>query len=119
MNKTITILFLLSFFNSFGQFLDVPFKQATSVKYAFAEDLKNTQLKKIVVDYNDIVYLLVDKGLFRVYDDKKVSRDVSYKALTERIPVDICTQEETGYLFYLYENQFLTNSYSGTIYSDI
>ncbi len=119
MNKAVTLLFLLAFFSSFGQFVDVPFKQATSEKFTFTEDLQNAQLIKLAIDYNNIVYLLTNKGLFRVYDGNKVSKDVSYKALTERIPVDICTQEETGYLFYLYENQFLTNSYAGIVYSNI
>ncbi len=102
-----------------AQELDVPFKQATSVKYELAEDLEGAELKKVVVDYNDIVYVLTDKGLYRDYFGEKLSKDKTYHSLSDKTPVDITIQEESGILFYLYKDQFLTNSFAGTIYAEI
>lgn len=119
MNKLLFLIIICSVLNSSGQIVDIPFKQATSVKYSFHEDLKQAELYKIVVDYNNVVYLLTDNGLFREYPGNVISKDVSYRALNNIIPIDICTQEETGFLFYLYEDRFLTNSYAGTVYSTI
>lgn len=99
-----------------AQVIDVPFKQATSVKYVLSEELKDAQFKKVVVDYNDIVYVLTDKGLFRDYKEGELSKDLFYRLLAEKNPVDICVQEGTGYLYYLYADQFLTNAHAGTVY---
>ena len=38
-----------------AQVVDVTFKQASSVKYTLSDKLKGTELKKVVVDYNEIV----------------------------------------------------------------
>ena len=57
------LLILLFSVSLMAQVLDVPFRQATSVKYILPDDLKGAKLKKVVVDYNDIVYLLTDNGL--------------------------------------------------------
>ncbi|SMG08499.1 ligand-binding sensor domain-containing protein [Arenibacter troitsensis] len=102
--------------NITAQVIDVPFKQATSVKYVLSEELKDAQFKKVVVDYNDIIYVLTDKGLFRDYNEDELSKDLFYRLLDKKKPVDICVQEGTGYLYYLYADQFLTNAHAGTIY---
>ncbi|MEM1135179.1 MAG: hypothetical protein AAGI07_05020 [Bacteroidota bacterium] len=121
MNTRIFYLFFAIFLSIRlqAQVLDVPFKQATSVKYQLAEDLEAAELKKVVVDYNDIVYVLTDKGLYRDYFGKRVSKDMTYHSLADKTPVDITVQEEKGILFYLYKNQFLTNGFAGTIYADL
>ena len=119
MYKIVAVLVLLFGLNAQAQYPDLPFKQATSVKFSLAEDLENAELQKLVVDYNDIVYVLTNKGLYRSYEGNLLSKDVSYRALTDRNPVDICIQEESGILFYLYNNQYLTNSYAGTVYSSL
>ena len=94
----------------------MPFKQATSVKYELSEDLIGAELNKVVVDYNDIVYVLTDKGLYRDYYENEISKDLFYRLLATKFPVDITLQEETGYLYYLYEDEFLTNAHAGVIY---
>ena len=99
-----------------AQVIDAPFKQATSVKYALSDDLKEAKFKKVVVDYNDNVYVLTDKGLFRDFNEKELSKDLFYRLLSDKIPVDICIQEGTGYLYYMYADEFLTNAHAGTIY---
>ena len=119
MKKRIQILLFISLFsvNLTAQVIDVPFRQASSVKYILSDELKNAEMKKVVVDYNDIVYVLTDKGLFRDYNENELSKDMFYRLLSEKIPVDITVQEETGYLYYLYADEFLTNAHAGTIYT--
>jgi hypothetical protein len=110
------LLILLFSVSLMAQVLDVPFRQATFVKYILSDDLKGAKLKKVVVDYNDIVYLLTDKGLYRDYYEDKISKDLFNRLLSDKIPVDITIQEGTGYLYYLYADEFLTNTHAGTIY---
>ncbi len=114
-------LFIISLFstNLFAQVIDVPFRQATSVKYKLSDELKGAELKKVVVDYNDIVYVLTDKGLYRDYNENEISKDLFYRLLAIKNPVDITVQESTGYLYYLYADEFLTNAHAGTIYEYI
>ena len=117
---------IVSFFTAFvltlvlnAQHIDIPFKQATSIKFNFNQKIDNEDFKKLAIDYNNIVYVLAKSGLYRNYPGNIISKDVSYKSLSDRIPIDICTQEETGILFYLFENEFLTNSFAGTLYAKI
>lgn len=98
-----------------AQEADKPFLQATSVKYFLQESLKGATLKKIVVDYNDIVYVLSDKGLLRV-NDRELVKDLRYTPLAQKIPIDIAVQENSGHLYYLYDNKVLTNGYAGVPY---
>jgi hypothetical protein len=95
---------------------DTAFRQPVSVKYQFSEDLRGSVLKKVVVDYNDIVYVLTSKALCRVTANEVV-KDLLYRPLADKIPVDITTQETSGYLYYLYDSCFLTNAYAGKPYS--
>lgn len=94
---------------------DTSFKQAISVKYNMPESLKESALKKVVVDYNDIIYVLTDKGLYRV-NDKDLVRDMRYTPLAEKIPADVAIQEGEGHLYYLYEDKVLTNGHAGVFY---
>lgn len=121
MKTRIYFFLLISIYSSslFAQIKDVPFKQATSVKYSLSDELKTAKMKKVVVDYNDIVYVLTDKGLFRDYNERELSKDMFYRLLATKKPVDISIQEGTGYLYYLYEDEFLTNAHAGTIYKYI
>jgi hypothetical protein len=97
---------------------DKPFVQAVSVKYPLQKSLEGSVLKKIVTDYNDIVYVLSDRGVYRVCGDEVV-KDVRYTPLENKIPVDITIQEKTGHLFYLYADHFLTNGYAGKPFADL
>jgi hypothetical protein len=118
MKKRIS-LFLSVYLITMGllaQVIDAPFKQATSVKYILSDELKGAKMKKVVVDYNEIVYVLTDKGLYRDYNENEISKDLFFRLLATKIPVDITVQEGTGYLYYLYADEFLTNAHAGTIY---
>jgi hypothetical protein len=92
---------------------DKPFRQAISIKYA--SDVNDAVLKKMVIDYNNIVYVLSDKGLLRVCENKLV-KDTRYTPLAALVPVDIAVQETVGHLYYLYDDHVLTNGYAGKPY---
>jgi len=104
---------------STGQVRDEPFKQASSVKFELAPELKNAKLQKVEIDYNNIVYLLTDKGLYRDFDHTRIAKDLLYRKLSDLYPVDITTQEGSGYLYYLYADRYLTNAHAGTIFAKI
>lgn len=95
---------------------DLPFKQAVAKKYTTASALNGAELKKVVVDYNDVVYVLSSMGLFRVEENALV-KDLRYTPLSPKIPVDIAIQETSGHLYYLYEDKVLTNGYAGEPYT--
>ena len=91
---------------------DQPFRQAVSVKYLLADELRGAQLRKMVVDYDDVVHVLSDRGLLRVVGQQLV-KDLSYRPLADIVPLDIGRQEATGFLYYLYSDRFLTNAQAG------
>jgi len=102
-----------------GQVKDEPFRQAISVKYEMAPELKASKLLKLEVDYNNNVYVLTNQGLYRDFYDSKISKDLLYRKLSDMNPVDITTQDGSGYLYYLYADRFLTNAHAGTIFAKI
>jgi len=97
---------------------DTAFKQAISIKYILPAVLKNASLKKVVIDYNDNVYVLTSEGVYRVFE-KALIKDLRYTPLAQKIPVDITIQEGTGHLFYLYNDKWLTNGYAGEPYKNL
>src|SRR5690625_1424502 len=107
-----------SSFKSFGETADTTFNQPISVKYKLAGDLEDVALNKLVIDYNDRIYVLTEKGVYRVTGDK-LAKDLLYRPLSGKAPIDITTQEGTGYLYYLYENSFLSNARAGLPYGKI
>jgi len=116
MNR-ISIVCAFTFFVLMGtrilaQERDVPFRQALSVKYSLAPSLKGAVLKKLVVDYNDMPYVLSDRGVLRVQGNNLV-KDLRYSALADKQPVDLAIREGSGHLYYLYPDKVLTNGYAG------
>src|SRR5712671_757480 len=110
------VLFIAGIFNCCASpEPDTSFKQAISVKYNIPDTLKGSVLKKVVVDYNDIIYVLTDKGLYKV-NDRDLVRDNRYTPLAQKIPVDVAIQEGRGHLYYLFEDKVLTNGYAGVFY---
>lgn len=110
------ILFMLSSSLAFAQsFKDKPFSQPVSKKYALQSSNADLQMKKLVVDRDDNVFALTDKGLFIIIDDYLV-RDRRYRPLADKIPTDITIQDQTGILYYLFEDHYLTNAHAGKPY---
>lgn len=114
MNKVTFLLLSLFSFNIalFAQTPDTTFMQPVSVKYSLSGKLKGSTTKKVVIDHNDRVYVLTDKGLGRVFGDQVVP-DRLYRPLADKRPVDITTQEGTGKLYYLFDHYFLSNTNAG------
>ncbi len=113
MKFILTILFVLSFLPGVsGQVSDTSFIQPVSVKYSLSGELKGSTLKKVVIDYNDRIYVLTNEGLGRVQGDQIV-KDLLYRPLADKIPLDITIQEGTGALYYLYNDHFLSNTDAG------
>ncbi len=65
---------------------DTSFQQAVSVKYTVSDALAEAELRKVVVDYDDVVHVLSDQGLLRIVDQQLVN-DISYRPLADRIPL--------------------------------
>ncbi len=113
MRKLPVILLAFLFFNRIAaQDTNNTFIQPVSVKYNLSEELKGSILKKVVADYDAIIYVLTDKGVGRM-NIAEVVKDLRYRSLANKIPLDITIQEGTGYLYYLYNNAFLSNTDTG------
>ncbi len=117
MKSLFSILLLLLILPALASEPDKPFEQPVSVKYHLADELKGADLKKIVVDYDDRLHLLTNRGLYRIVDDQVV-KDIGYRPLADRNPLDISIQEESGFLYYLFDGQFLTNENAGHHYGN-
>lgn len=104
--------------NVFAATADTTFLQSLSVKYKLAADLQGCILKKVVVDYNDNVFVLTDKGVCRAAS-QKIIKNILYRPLAAETPIDIALQEKTGYLYYLYDNNFFSNEEAGKPYGKL
>ncbi|MBZ5856012.1 ligand-binding sensor domain-containing protein [Flavihumibacter profundi] len=114
-----TFVLLFAQIICFGNPANEPvYKQPVSIQYSLPETLKGAILKKVVVDYNDNVYVLTNKGVYRT-NGKDLVKDFRYTPIAEKKPLDITIQENTGHLFYLYEEKWLTNGYAGVPYLNI
>lgn len=94
---------------------DDPYMTPISIKYNLPTKWKNSELKKVVIDGDNSIFVLTDQGLFRDFPNDVISKDLSYSSLSDKKPIDICIQEGKEYLYYLYPDRFLTNKHAGTI----
>lgn len=94
---------------------DDPYTVPVSVKYTLSPKWKDLHFKKVVADGDNSIFILTDAGLFRDFPGEVISKDLRYASLVDKYPMDICIQEGTGYLYYLYPDRFLTNKHAGTI----
>ena len=70
---SLNLLAILVF--SFAGIAAVPdsvFLQPASEKSTFHPSLNSPVAKKIVVDFNDVVYVLTDKGVCRVFENQVI-----------------------------------------------
>jgi len=98
-------------------FLDSNFLQPISNKYLLHEESANLEMIKMVIDRDDNVYALTDKGLYIVMEGRLV-RDQRFRPLKDLVPVDITIQSGAKALYYLYEDRYLTNAYAGLPYGE-
>jgi hypothetical protein len=94
---------------------DTSFTQAVSVKYHIPAGL---QLLKVITDYNNNVQVLTTQGFYRLNGNDLV-KDLRFRPLAQKIPVDVTTQENSGHLYYLYPDKCLTNGHAGVPYINL
>ena len=95
---------------------DTPFIAPVSIQYTSDPSLAGTVFSKVVVDYEGNVHVLSDRGLCRIENGRLV-RDLLYRPLAGKQPLDIAVSDSTGALYYLYENCFLSNTDAGKPYA--
>ncbi|WP_221929932.1 hypothetical protein [Fodinibius sediminis] len=116
MSRWTLVILLLSTNILYAQsFADQSFRQPVSIKYPVESTGAGLQMQKMVVDRNDNVLALTNQGLYIIIEDELVP-DQRYRPLADRKPVDITLQSETGILYYLYEDHYLSNAYAGKPY---
>src|SRR5690625_7283166 len=69
-------------------FLDSHFLQQVSKKYPIESVSDTYQMKKLVIDRDDNVYVLTDSGLYIIIEDRQVF-DQCFCPLKVHVPVDV------------------------------
>jgi hypothetical protein len=90
---------------------DAPFWQDVAVRIHHAPELTNAVFKKLCVDKENVIHVLTDKGVARVFDDT-LALDRSYRPLVGKIASDIALTAQ-GDLAYRYDSGWLSNGESG------
>ncbi len=91
---------------------DEPFIQPVSEKFPLPKGIHPV---KLVTDYNNNVHVLAKEGLY-YFTENDVVRDVRFRPLADKIPVDVTAQETHGHLYYLLADKLITNGYAGVPY---
>lgn len=109
-------LHLLSLFFTVSLFAapipDEPFWQDVAVRLRHAPELEGAAFKKLAVDKENVVYVLTDRGVARMFDDTLVI-DRSFRPLAGKVPRDIAVSPD-GDLYYLFDDHWLSNGRNGT-----
>ncbi|MCC5936120.1 MAG: hypothetical protein JJU34_02450 [Lunatimonas sp.] len=88
------------------------FIQTISAKYSVQDKRLLPNFSKTVIDYDDQVFVLSDQGVYFLFEGQLIP-DNRYSSLAGKTPLDLTIQEDTGYLYYLYEDRFLSNARAG------
>lgn len=97
-------------------FVDEAYPQLVSEKYEFKSGSAQAG-DKLVVDRDDNVYVLTPDELYILLAGKMVPNR-QYRPLQGKIPIDITVQAETGELYYLYPDHYLSNTHAGKPYGE-
>jgi hypothetical protein len=90
---------------------DLPFWQDVAVRVHHAPEWSGATFRKVLVDKENVVYVLTDKGVARVYD-RTLAVDRSYRPLANRVATDIALTPE-GDLAYRFAEGWLSNGGNG------
>src|SRR5690606_9943550 len=113
--KSIIALILWSVTGLFAQsFEDTIYMQLESQKYMLTEGVARSG-DKLVIDRDDNVYVLTTDELFILLDEKLVPNR-QYRPLQGKTPLDVTIRSESGELYYLYPDHFLSNTHAGKPY---
>jgi hypothetical protein len=93
---------------------DVPFWQDRSHPLQHAAELEGATYRKVVVDRDNTVLVLTDRGVARVYEDT-VALDRSFRPLTGQVARDLAVSP-TGEVYYLFDDHWLSNARNGEPY---
>ena len=89
---------------------DRPFLQDYSIKYKLSSSLRSARFSRLLIDRNNVEYILTDRGVARVFDTK-VALDQSFRPLANQHILDIALYR--GDLFYLLSDRLLSNANAG------
>jgi hypothetical protein len=90
---------------------DEPFYQDVSVKYRLNSNVAGVKFLKLLVNRDDVAYVLTDRGVARVFGEE-LALDRSFRPLGTLIPLDLALSPE-GDLYYLFADRWLSNGKSG------
>lgn len=110
--RLVALLWLIAIATTGAPISDDPFWQDTAVRIRHASALSNAVFQKVRVDRENVVYVLTDRGMARVFDDT-LAYDRSYRPLAALVPRDIEVSSE-GDLYYLYDDRILSNGRNGS-----
>lgn len=91
---------------------DEPFWQDVAVRIRHAPELENATFRKLAVDQENVVYVLTDRGVARVFDGALVI-DRSFRPLAGKVPRDLAVSP-AGDLYYLFDDHWISNGGNGT-----
>jgi hypothetical protein len=90
---------------------DEPFWQDVAVRIHHAPEFTNATFKKLCVDKENVVYVLTDKGVARMFEST-LALDKSYRPLAGKIAQDIALTPQ-GDLAYRFDDGWLSNGANG------
>ncbi len=93
-------------------FPDAPLPQPVSRQFRTHADLSQASFKRVMLDREDRVYVLTDRGVARLVSQQLVL-DRSYRPLVGKVAHDIAIAR--GQLFYLFDDEFLCNAFAGQL----
>lgn len=92
---------------------DTPFKQDVAVRLTHASQLNGASYKRLLVDRDDVAYVLTDRGVARLFETT-VALDRSYRPLTGKAARDLVLGR--GWVHYLFEDRWLSNGDAGKLF---
>ncbi|WP_236979070.1 hypothetical protein [Membranihabitans maritimus] len=98
-------------------FVDEEYLQPISIKYPLKGSNEEMELQKILIDRDDNVYALSEEAMYVILDGQLV-KDDRYLPLQGMVPKDLTIQSETGNLYYLFDDHYLSNAHAGVPYGD-
>ena len=107
-----SVVLLLPNFAAARPVADIPFLQDVAVRFTMNQELDGATFRKVGVNRDGIIYVLTDRGVARVFEDK-LALDRSFRPLTGLKTHDLTMQG--GELLYLYEDRFLANGWAGKV----
>ncbi len=107
----VLFLFLMSIRGWCAAIPDEPFWQDVSEPVRHSTELQSVTFRKLVIDRENTVYVLTDRGVARVYDDT-LALDRSYRPLAGKPVLDIAVSPE-GEVYHLFADHWLSNGQAG------